>query len=117
MPTGASMSTNEASRTRVQLGDRPLALLIGVGLFLAVAWPLCFLRIPPYQDLPGHLAAVTILANPDKYPEFVPTGFLKPNDRPRTSVQRKRNEFGLRKPVGTNSGYLSGFARIVTAAR
>ena len=79
MPAGASTSTDEATPARVRLGDRPLSLLIGVGLFVAVAWPLCFLRIPPYQDLPGHLAAVTILANPDKYPEFVPTGFLKPN--------------------------------------
>src|SRR4051812_18476209 len=61
------------------LGDRQLALVIGGVLFVLVGWPLFFLRIPPYQDLPGHLAAVTILANPEKYPEFIPTGFLKPN--------------------------------------
>jgi hypothetical protein len=62
-----------------KLSDGQLALTIGVFLFVAVAWPLCFLHVPPYQDLPGHLAAVTILANLDQYPEFVGTGFLKPN--------------------------------------
>ena len=41
----------------------------------------------------------------------------KPIERPATSVQRNRNEFGFRKPVGTNSGYFSGCARIDTAAR
>ena len=59
--------------------DTQLAGLLGGAMFLAVAWPLFFLKLPPYQDLPGHLAAVTVLANPSLYPELVPTGFLKPN--------------------------------------
>jgi len=67
------------ARTGAKLDDRQLALVIGIGLFVLVGWPLLFLNIPPYQDLPGHLAAVTILATPEKYPEFIPTGFAKPN--------------------------------------
>ncbi|MDF2696604.1 MAG: hypothetical protein K0S65_4987 [Labilithrix sp.] len=79
MIAGGSRTTGESACSRINVSDRQLALLLGVGLFVLVGWPLLFLRIPPYQDLPGHLAAVTILANPSSYPEFVPTGFLKPN--------------------------------------
>jgi hypothetical protein len=75
MPVGMSTVTKES----VKLGDRQLASVIGITMFALVGWPLFFLRIPPYQDLPRHLAAVTILANPEKYPEFVATGFLKPD--------------------------------------
>jgi hypothetical protein len=78
MRASASAATN-VSPSRATPSDRHLALLVGVGLFVLVGWPLLFLHIPPYQDLPGHLAAVTILANPEKYPEFIATGFLKPN--------------------------------------
>lgn len=63
---------------RPKLGDRRLALVIGLGLFAAVAWPLLLITLPPYQDLPGHLATVTILASPERYPELVATGFLHP---------------------------------------
>jgi hypothetical protein len=72
-------TTPDPKSARLRWTDRQLALLIGAGLFAFVAWPLLFLHIPPYQDLPGHLAAVAILANPEKYPEFIATGFLKPN--------------------------------------
>lgn len=68
-----------AHASHAALSDGALTLFVAAALFALVAWPLLFLRVPPYQDLPGHLAAVTILANPDLYPELVPTGFLKPN--------------------------------------
>ncbi len=71
--------TKESATRRFALSDRQLAAAIGLVLFVVAGWPLLFLRIPPYQDLPGHLAAVTILDHPEKYPEFVATGFLKPN--------------------------------------
>jgi hypothetical protein len=61
------------------MGDRRLAAVLGAAMFAIVAWPLLFLRVLPYQDVPGHLAAVTVLANPAQYPELVPTGFFKPN--------------------------------------
>jgi len=76
MSAGGTKATTSG---RLALSDRQLATVIGLALFVLAGWPLLFLRIPPYQDLPGHLAAVTILAHPEKYPEFVPTGFLKPN--------------------------------------
>lgn len=59
--------------------DRRLATLLGAVLFVGAAWPLLFVRVPPYQDLWGHLAMVTIMAHPDRYPEFVATGFFKTN--------------------------------------
>lgn len=76
--TVASASSSPRAR-RSSLADNQLALVISAVLFVCAAWPLAVVRIPPYQDLPGHLAAVTILANPDRYPELVATGFMKPN--------------------------------------
>jgi hypothetical protein len=59
--------------------DRRLALSISAVLFATVAWPIFFLEIPPYQDLPGHLASVTILSHPDRYPDYISNGWLKSN--------------------------------------
>ena len=54
--------------------DRRLATLVGVVLLAGVAWPLAFVAVPPYQDLPGHLAAVSVLQHLDRYPEYAATG-------------------------------------------
>jgi hypothetical protein len=59
--------------------DRRLALSIAGALFVSCAWPVLLLPLPPYQDLPGHLATVTILAHLDRYPEYVSNGWLKSN--------------------------------------
>ena len=59
--------------------DRRLATLVGVVLLAAVAWPLAFVAVPPYQDLPGHLAAVAVLQNPERYPEYAATGLWQTN--------------------------------------
>jgi hypothetical protein len=48
-------------------------------LFAWTAWPLLLVEVPPYQDLPNHLAAATILSDPARYPEFVFNGFFKTN--------------------------------------
>jgi hypothetical protein len=61
------------------LKDRQLATFIGGVLALVGAWPLFFLRLAPYQDLPDHLATVCVLLNPERYPEFVSNGWLKAN--------------------------------------
>jgi hypothetical protein len=61
------------------LTDRQLTLLVSFALFVVGAWPLALTEVPPYQDLPNHLAAVTVIQNPEKYPEFVFNGFLKTN--------------------------------------
>ena len=62
-----------------RLSDRRLATLLGLVLFVGAAWPLPFVDVPPYQDLPGHLAAVSILQHLDRYPEYAPAGLLKTN--------------------------------------
>jgi hypothetical protein len=59
--------------------DRELAWLIGAVLFLGAALPLAFVRLPPYQDLQGHLATADIVSNLDEFPEFVFNGFSKTN--------------------------------------
>jgi hypothetical protein len=59
--------------------DAQLALLIGLVLFALAAWPLALVEVPPLQDLPNHLAAISIIQHPDRYPEFVFNGFLKTN--------------------------------------
>jgi hypothetical protein len=62
-----------------QMGDRQLATAIGALLFAFAAWPLALTEVPPYQDLPNHLAAITVIDHPTAYPEFVSNGFLKTN--------------------------------------
>ena len=61
------------------LRDDRLALLVSAVLFVLSAWPLLLVEVPPFQDLPNHLAAVTIIENPSLYPEFTFNGFLKTN--------------------------------------
>jgi hypothetical protein len=61
------------------LSDRQLATLIGVVLLAMAAWPLLAIDVPPYQDLPDHLATVCVLLNPERYPEYVSNGWLKAN--------------------------------------
>jgi hypothetical protein len=62
-----------------QWSDRRIAVLLGAALFLVAGWPLLFLRVPPYQDLPDHLATVCVLLDPSRYPEFVTNGWFKTN--------------------------------------
>jgi hypothetical protein len=59
--------------------DGQLALLISAVLFLLAAWPLALVDVPPFQDLPNHLATITVIEHPQKYPEFVFNGFFKTN--------------------------------------
>jgi hypothetical protein len=68
-----------ARRVVERLGDRQLAAAIGAVLFALAAWPLALTEIPPYQDLPNHLAALTVIDHPNAYPEFASNGFLKTN--------------------------------------
>ncbi|HEX3772137.1 MAG TPA: hypothetical protein VHV30_14775 [Polyangiaceae bacterium] len=59
--------------------DGQLALLISGVLFLCAAWPMALVDLPPFQDLPNHLAAITVIQHLDRYPEFVFNGFFKTN--------------------------------------
>jgi hypothetical protein len=63
----------------VQATDGQLAWVVGAVLFVLVAWPLALVGVPPLQDLPNHLAAVSIIEHPDRYPQFVFNGFFKTN--------------------------------------
>jgi len=62
-----------------RLSDRTLATLIGAVLCVVAGWPMFFLRMPPYQDLPDHLATVCVLLDPARYPDYVSNGFFKAN--------------------------------------
>jgi hypothetical protein len=48
-------------------------------LFLLSASTLLFAKALPYQDLPNHLASLSVLEHADIYPEFVGTGLFKTN--------------------------------------
>jgi hypothetical protein len=61
------------------LSDTRLTLLVALVLFALAAWPLLLVDLPPFQDLPNHVASVHILTHPDLYPEYVFNGFLKSN--------------------------------------
>src|SRR5688572_15879775 len=57
-----------------RLTDRQLTWLLGAVLFVVGAWPLALTEVPPYQDLPNHLATLTVIENLSSYPEYVFNG-------------------------------------------
>jgi hypothetical protein len=59
--------------------DGQLALLLSAVLFVLAAWPVLLVAIPPFQDLPNHLAAITVIQHPAAYPELVFNGLFKTN--------------------------------------
>jgi len=61
------------------LSDAKVAAAVSLGLIVLGGWPLALTVVPPYQDLPNHLAAVTVMRNLAEYPEFVFNGFWKTN--------------------------------------
>lgn len=71
---------------RPGLGERWAALpgaqqagLIALMLFVLAAWPLLLVALPPFQDLPNHVATAHIIAHPDLYPQYVFNGTFKSN--------------------------------------
>jgi hypothetical protein len=62
-----------------RLSNAQLAFFVSVVLFAVSAWPLALTEVPPLQDLPNHLAAITVIAHPERYPDFVFNGFFKTN--------------------------------------
>ena len=61
------------------LSTRRLVLRLGLPLFLLAVFPLLFVPVPPFQDLPNHLASIHVVEHADKYPEFVFNGHFKTN--------------------------------------
>jgi len=84
VPTGSGVVTVSGGLMRElsrgwTFTDNHIALLVSAALFVLGAWPLALTEVPPYQDLPNHLAAATVIDNPGRYPEFVFNGFFKTN--------------------------------------
>ena len=67
------------ARRRGSLSDAPRTLLIALVLFALAAWPLLLVKLPPFQDLPNHVATAHIVAHPDLYPEYNFNGLFKSN--------------------------------------
>lgn len=63
----------------LSLTDAQIALVISGVMFVLGAWPLALTEVPPYQDLPNHLATVSVIKNLSAYPEYVFNGFFKTN--------------------------------------
>src|SRR5258708_23529794 len=76
---GGRASTQALELALSRMTDGQLAWLISLGLFVLAAWPLALVAVPPFQDLPNHLAAATILERLKEHPEFVFNGFFKTN--------------------------------------
>jgi hypothetical protein len=71
--------TQRLLATLARISDGQLAFLLSTALFVQAAWPLLLVQVPPFQDLPNHLAAITVIQHPERYPEFVFNGFFKTN--------------------------------------
>lgn len=68
-----------ASSRLANVTDKQLALVLGAVLFIVAAWPLLLVDVPPFQDLPDHLATITVIRHLELYPEFVFNGYFKTN--------------------------------------
>ncbi|MBV9948902.1 MAG: hypothetical protein JOZ69_18785 [Myxococcales bacterium] len=84
--------------------DVRLVAAVGVVLFALSAWPLLLVALPPLQDLPNHLATLTVLEHPAEYPEFVSNGFLKTNSALYVWLILAGRVFG---PLGAARGFVA----------
>jgi hypothetical protein len=66
-------------RRLADLSDARLCLLWALVWFVLAAWPLLLVEVPPFQDLPNHLATAHIVANPALYPQYAFNGFWRSN--------------------------------------
>lgn len=67
------------SRWVAALSDVRLAAWIAFALFVMSAWPLLLVDLPPFQDLPNHMATAHIVEHPELFPQFAFNGFFKSN--------------------------------------
>jgi hypothetical protein len=61
------------------LSDARLTALVALTLFVLSAWPLLLVDLPPFQDLPNHVATAHIIAHLDLFPQFGFNGLFKSN--------------------------------------
>src|SRR4051794_2055177 len=66
-------------RRLAAVSDGRLTLLVALVLFALAAWPLLLVDLPPFQDLPNHVATAHIIAHPDLFPQFAFNGLFKSN--------------------------------------
>ena len=66
-----SLPTPFRRLSQIKLSDTQQALVLSAVLFFVGAWPLALTEIPLYQDLPNHLATLTVIENLKIYPEYV----------------------------------------------
>ena len=78
-PAHVISAVQPLARWLAGLSDTRLTLLVALLLFALAAWPLLLVDLPPFQDLPNHVATAHIIAHPGLYPEYVFNGFLKSN--------------------------------------
>ncbi len=82
-PAAAAANASRTSPALVELlegfSDARLVALTAAVLFALSAWPLLLVPLPPFQDLPNHVATAHIIAHPDLYPEFGFNGLFKSN--------------------------------------
>ena len=82
MPAASSSSASAPHPLEAALAgltDTRLVLLVASLLFSLAAWPLLLVPLPPFQDLPNHVATAHIVAHPDLYPQFAFNGLFKSN--------------------------------------
>ena len=61
------------------LSDARLTALVALALFVLSAWPLLLVDLPPFQDLPNHVATAHIIAHLDLFPQYGFNGLFKSN--------------------------------------
>jgi hypothetical protein len=66
-------------RALAGVSDARLTSFVAAALFVLAAWPLLLVDLPPFQDLPNHVATAHIIAHPALYPEFTFNGLFKSN--------------------------------------
>ena len=76
---GRSFPSRWLEQRLAALSDARLTSLVALALFVLAAWPLLLVDLPPFQDLPNHVATAHIIAHPDLYPQFVFNGLFKSN--------------------------------------
>ena len=76
---GRSFPSRWLEQRLAALSDARLTLLVALVLFALSAWPLLLVELPPFQDLPNHVATAHIIAHPDLYPQFAFNGLFKSN--------------------------------------
>jgi hypothetical protein len=62
-----------------EYSDRALIATAAALLFVLNAWPLLLVDVPPFQDLPNHMATAHVVRHLDLYPLYTFNGFFRSN--------------------------------------